>query len=161
MKHFHTIPDYPKQVTPGTILTRLIDGLGFRFYWATEGLSEKEYKFRPSPDCMSIKELIGHIWGLVNWVNISVTDKKYKRPEEAAKRRDQVIEMLFDLRNVFIKMSDEEISNVIIEERPVWHIINGPISDALTHVGQINSFRRLAGNPVSKANVFTGTPPSE
>jgi hypothetical protein len=40
-------------------------------------------------------------------------------------------------------------------------MINGPISDALTHVGQVNSFRRLSGNPVSPANVFSGEPPRE
>jgi hypothetical protein len=48
-----------------------------------------------------------------------------------------------------------------IDGRPFWHIINGPISDALSHVGQINSFRRLAGNPTPKANVFTGSPPRD
>ncbi len=40
-------------------------------------------------------------------------------------------------------------------------MLNGPISDALTHVGQVNSFRRLSGNPVYGANVFTGTPPKK
>jgi len=35
-------------------------------------------------------------------------------------------------------------------------IINGPLADALTHVGQINSFRRINGNPCKKVNVFNG-----
>jgi hypothetical protein len=48
---------------------------------------------------------------------------------------------------------------VTIDGRPFWHVINGPIADALTHVGQVNSFRRLAGNPTPKANVFLGLPP--
>ena len=42
---------------------------------------------------------------------------------------------------------------------PVWNIMNGPLADALTHVGQINAWRRLNGNPVAPAAVFTGTPP--
>jgi hypothetical protein len=57
-------------------------------------------------------------------------------------------------------MSDDDLSKVIIGDRPLWNIINGPVSDALTHVGQINSFRRLNGNPVPRANVFLGRPPA-
>ena len=39
---FSEIPDYPDSYTPGTVMGRLIDGLGFRYYWATEGLSEND-----------------------------------------------------------------------------------------------------------------------
>jgi len=65
------------------------------------------------------------------------------------------------LRETLISMSDEELMKISIDNRPFWHIINGPISDALTHIGQINSFRRLAGNPTPKANVFVGLPPED
>ncbi len=41
---------------------------------------------------------------------------------------------------------------------PYWHLINGPISDALYHTGQIVSFRRASGNPIpSGVSVFMGT----
>jgi len=40
-------------------------------------------------------------------------------------------------------------------------LINGPFSDALTHVGQVASWRRINGNPILGANVFFGTPPKE
>jgi hypothetical protein len=56
-------------------------------------------------------------------------------------------------------MSDEDLGKLRIRDKLFWNIINGPFSDALTHTGQINSFRRLAGNPVSGANVFLGEPP--
>jgi len=53
-----------------SIITRLLDGLGFRFYWATEGLSEVDYSFTPGSGCRIIVELMGHIGGLINWVTI-------------------------------------------------------------------------------------------
>jgi len=161
VKPFHHIPEYPVEVSAGTILTRLLDGLGFRFHWATEGLREKDYGFRPSPDCMSIEELVRHIWGLVNWVIISATDARYSRPDTAEEIREQLLEMVYYLRNETLGMSAEELTGITIEGHPFWHIINGPISDALTHVGQINSFRRLSGNPVYGANVFIGEPPKD
>ena len=75
--------------------------------------------------------------------------------------RKSVLEMTHALREALLSTSDEELAAIQIREKPFWHIVNGPISDALTHVGQINSFRRLAGNPTPKANVFVGLPPKE
>lgn len=159
MEHYHRIQGYPQKVSAGTILTRLLDGLGFRFYWATEGLREKDYGFRPSPDCKSIEELVRHIWGLINWVTVSMTGTRYTRPDTVVEIREQVLEMVWYLRNQTQGMGEEKLAETTIEGLPFWHMVNGPISDALTHVGQINSFRRLSGNPVHGANVFTGTPP--
>jgi hypothetical protein len=40
---------------------------------------------------------------------------------------------------------------------PLWNLINGPISDAIYHTGQVVSFRRSSGNPIPKGvNVFLG-----
>jgi len=58
-----------------------------------------------------------------------------------------------------LAMSDGDLEKLRIRDKPFWNLINGPLSDALTHTGRINSFRRLAGNPVAGANVFTGEPP--
>jgi hypothetical protein len=46
----------------------LVDGIGFRYRWATEGIDEGSLGFRPAPDCMSLGELLQHIHGLLRWV---------------------------------------------------------------------------------------------
>lgn len=161
MGQYYVIPEYPERVTAVCILTRLLDGLGFRFHWATEGLRPEDYSFRPGPDTMSVSDLVRHIWGLVNWVGISVLGEPHHRPEEIEAIRGQVLEIIWSLREAVRSMGEEDLGKVTIEGRPFWYIINGPVSDALTHVGQINSFRRLSGNPVYGANVFTGTPPKK
>jgi hypothetical protein len=38
---------------------------------------------------------------------------------------------------------------------PVEKLVQGPIGDALTHVGQIVMLRRMAGNPICAAAYFT------
>jgi len=161
MDLFHEISQYPDEVSGTTVLVRLLDGLGFRFRWATDGLSDADYGFRPAPDCMSIEELVRHIWGLVNWVCQSVETPRFGKQEDIELTRRSVLEMLQALRKALLSMGDDELGGVSIYERPFWHIINGPVADALTHVGQINSFRRLAGNPTPGANVFMGLPPEE
>ena len=158
MDLFNRIPPYPDSISGTTVLVRLLDVLGFRFRWSTEGLSDDDYGFRPAPECMSIEELVRHVWGLVNWVGLSMGLDDFELGDDVARTRESVLEMIHVLRGGLNFMSDEELEEITIREMLFWHIINGPLSDALTHVGQINSFRRLAGNPTPKANVFTGKP---
>lgn len=160
MEFFHDIPEYPNVLKGVTVMQRLLDGLGFRFYWATCGLRNEDYAFKPADDVMSIKELVDHIWGLVNWVSISVQGEPHQRPVEIVSVRSAILEMLHELRNAVSEMNDDELYEVTIEGRPLWNLINGPVSDVLTHIGQINSFRRLNGNPVPRANVFLGRSPA-
>jgi hypothetical protein len=161
MDLFHEIPDYPENMSGTSVLVRLLDGLGFRFRWSTEGLSHENYQFRPAPDCMSVEELVKHVWGLVNWVCQSMRLNKFGKQDDISLVRRSVLEMIHALREALLSMSDEELAAIQIRELPFWHIVNGPLADALTHIGQINSFRRLAGNPTPKANVFRGLPPRD
>ena len=62
---YRHIPDPPDKVSGTTIFIRMLDGLGFRFYWATEDLRSEDYAFQPGPDTFRIGELVQHIWGLV------------------------------------------------------------------------------------------------
>ncbi len=40
---------------------------------------------------------------------------------------------------------------------PIWNLLNGPLSDAIYHTGQLVSFRRTSGNPIQTGvNVFFG-----
>jgi hypothetical protein len=57
----------------------MLDGLGFRFYWATEGLRPEDYEFRPAKDTMTIRELVLHVWELMNGVSASTLKKPYVR----------------------------------------------------------------------------------
>jgi hypothetical protein len=46
---YYEIPDYPESYTAGAVAARMLDGLGFRYYWATEGLRDEDLVFRPVP----------------------------------------------------------------------------------------------------------------
>jgi hypothetical protein len=61
-------------------------------------------------------------------------------------------------------MSDEDLAAVRIRSSrgdtlPIWNMVNGPLADSLTHIGQILSWRRIAGSPPVPADVFRGRPP--
>jgi len=61
---YFQIPDYPESYSAYTVAARVIDGLGFRYYWATEGLTEKDLVYRPSEEARSMLETIDHIQNL-------------------------------------------------------------------------------------------------
>jgi hypothetical protein len=151
---FESVETYPQQVTASSIIIRLLDGLGYRFRYATESLTEEDYQFNPGEGCNTIAFLIDHIWGLVNWIVLSITGENAPKPQDTQIQRTQILRFIIKLKVLFEEMEDANLDRIIIHEHPFWHIINGPLADALTHTGQINLLRRLAGNPPVKSDVF-------
>ena len=55
------ILDSPQSYTAGAVVSRMLDGLGFRYYWATQGLRKEDLIFKPSNDARTTEETIDHI----------------------------------------------------------------------------------------------------
>ncbi|MEM9885484.1 MAG: hypothetical protein AAF849_06295 [Bacteroidota bacterium] len=167
---YYQIPDTPEVYHAGTVIARMIDGLGFRYYWATEGLRTEDLAFKPNEDARTTDYTLDHIHGLCR----VVLNTAKKVPHEAssansnlsfAKKRQQTLLMLKEASDIFRSSDPDTIEDFeIIFKRgksesvvPLWNLINGPIADAIWHVGQIVSFRRSSGNPMdSRVSVFQG-----
>jgi hypothetical protein len=164
---YYEIPDYPAVYNAGTVVARMIDGLGFRYYWATEGLRAEDLAFKPSDDARSTGDTIDHILGLTNVVLNSAL-KKENEPLDTKgmsfdEKRALTLNMLKQAADIFRLTDDLSQFKIVFKsengnsEFPFWNQINGPIADALWHCGQVISHRRTSGNPYnSKASVFTG-----
>ena len=72
---YYEIPEAPESFTAGTVAARAIDGLGFRYYWATEGLREEDLAFKPNTDARTTLETVEHIYGLSKMI-VNSTLKK-------------------------------------------------------------------------------------
>ena len=158
----------PAAFTTGAIVSRMIDGLGFRYYWATEGLSKNEENYRPSKEGRSIQETIEHVYNLskviVNCAN-KVPNNGAVEAEKPAMSdlRKLTLQNLKAASLIFENVTDFSDYNIIFinangtTKLPFWNAINGPIEDAVWHAGQIVVLRRSAGNPInSKVNVLIG-----
>jgi len=168
--YYYNIPDTPTTYTAATVAARLVDGLGFRYFWATEGLTEKDLNYKPSAEARTTLQTLEHINGLVEILANTVSKKSttFGNPAEKlsfAQLRDKTLKNI-QTASELLKKSDAKLEDLdMIFERasnkteyPFWNLINGPISDALWHVGQVVSFRRGSGNPLPKGvNVLTGT----
>ena len=167
---YYQIPDYPEEYTVTTVVARMVDGLGFRYYWATEGLRQEDLAFKPNEEARTTEETMDHILGLTKIIlnsvkkepNIRSENKQALTYEEKRKATLENIKMTSDILKT---CKPEEIKefNIVFKngesttEYPFWNQINGPIEDAVWHVGQVVSFRRSSGNPFnSKASVLNG-----
>jgi hypothetical protein len=50
----YEISSAPEKITGASVFARVVDGLAFRYSWATEGLRDQGFDFRPGPQSMSI-----------------------------------------------------------------------------------------------------------
>ena len=165
---YYEIPAYPTSFSAPNVLARTIDGLGYRYHWATKGLTETDLAYKPSEDGRSADETLEHLHGLALFITNSVTGNPNIRPrpatpEDWSTRRKETLENLKKASDLLKEMdSIDDLSIQFqrgenVSEMSLWHLFNGPLADALYHVGQIVVFRRAAGNPMHPGvNVFMG-----
>jgi hypothetical protein len=163
----YRIPPPPATVNGVAVFTRFLDGLAFRYYWATEGLRVEDHEFRPAPSSMSTRELLQHVLNLALMIEQCVDNAEARasfESDDPGTLRRKTLAVLAAVRDRLSGLDDATFAGHRVVKRdgsswPVWNIMNGPLADALTHVGQLNAWRRLNGNPVAPAAVFTGAPP--
>ncbi len=167
---FASIGDYPDSYTPETVLVRLIAGLGYRYHWASKDLTSKDLDYRPSLEAASSRETLEHLYSLSTTIANACQNRPNIRPQDfsemtyEALRAGTLNALQQAVEAIAAMEATASASNKVLFQRgdktssfPFWHVINGPISDALYHVGQLVSFRRTTGNPLdSNVNVFMG-----
>ena len=164
---YHQIPEAPETYTEGNVVARMVDGLGFRYYWATEGLGPDDLMYKPSEEARSSEETLDHILGL-SLVILNSAEHKINEGIDSSSmdfdhKRKITLQNLKKAADIFRLSNDLSQFSIIFKGKngnstyPFWNQINGPIADALWHCGQIVSFRRASGNPFNpKVSVFMG-----
>lgn len=163
---FYEIGEYPTEFSSTNVVSRMIEGLGYRYYWATESLEEKDLNYKPSQDSRSTFEVIEHIYGLSLAIVLTMDGKEFDFSQDKLDYQELREKTLNNLKYVFNKLKEtEDLSTLTITLNkggnkmsfPFWNMINGPIADAIWHCGQVVTNRRASGNPInSKVNVFVG-----
>lgn len=164
---YSQIPEYPDTYTPALVVARMIDGLGYRYYWVTKDLRAEDLAYKPSEEARSTAATLQHIYGLSNTIAKTATGRPIEgRPEaltypeirkrtllnlerasKALKKQNPALE---DRKIVYKRGDDQTVF-------PMWNLLNGPLADAIYHTGQVVSFRRTSGNPIQQGvNVLTG-----
>ncbi len=112
--------------------------------------------YRPAPSARSAGEILAHLGDLFDWALSQVrgaTVWHNSQPQDWSTDVDR----FFAALTVFDEFLAANAKLPVTPEK----LFQGPIADALTHVGQIGMLRRLAGAQIRgenyfKANIATG-----
>jgi hypothetical protein len=74
---FSDISEYPTEFSQANIVSRMIEGLGYRYYWASKSLSQTDLEYRSSEDARSTLEIIKHIYSLTKMISSSFKNQAY------------------------------------------------------------------------------------
>ena len=112
--------------------------------------------FRVKETTRTPGQILAHIGDLLDWA-LCVAKGEYVYKESAPLSWEEEVARFF--------AALKEFDSYLASDAPLGYsaekIFQGPIADALTHVGQISMLRRMAGSPVRgesyfKAEIVTG-----
>lgn len=105
--------------------------------------------FRAADGSRTPAEILAHIGDLLDWA-LQVAKGEYVYKEIVPRSWEE------DVARFFAAL--QELDSYLASDAPLGYpaekIFQGPIADALTHVGQISFLRRMAGAPVRGENYF-------
>ncbi|WP_179008466.1 hypothetical protein [Winogradskyella forsetii] len=159
---YYEVPEYSDKFTAGTMAARMVDALGFRFYWASDSLTEKDLAYKANDNGRTSLETIQHIYDLSRVIVNSTLKQPNSKDKEGLsylELRSKTLQNLKTAADILRESDDVSQFKIIFgeEEIPFWNQVNGPIADAIWHCGQLSIYRRTTGNPISsKVNFFSG-----
>jgi hypothetical protein len=129
------------------LLRHFLAALAYRTQKALRDAPPEFGNFEPGSQVRSPKELVRHMTSVLGYARTHFIGGKYW-PDALPSLADEVhrFHEMLDSLSAHISAGDE-LANTTVEQ-----LLQGPFSDAMTHVGQLAMLRRLAGVPVAPEN---------
>jgi hypothetical protein len=94
-------------------------------------------------------QILAHMGDLMDWaLSMAIGKQAWNNSQPLA--WDKEVERFF----AALKKLDDFLASSEPVQAPLEKLFQGPIADALTHVGQIAILRRLAGEPIKAENYY-------
>jgi hypothetical protein len=137
------------------LLRHFLAALAYRTQKALRGAPASFASFRAAPNVRTPHELVGHMDSVLGYACTLLLGGTYRVPPlpEFAAEIERFHATLAKLARVIAETSAWQ--GITPEQ-----LLQGPLSDAMTHAGQLAVLRRLAGHPVPPENfVFAEVSP--
>ena len=105
--------------------------------------------FRIGPTSRTPVEILGHMGDLMAW-GLSMAEGEQRWSDTRSNDWEELYVRFFDTLGAF----DAYLESDGVLGHPAAKLLQGPVADALTHVGQIAMLRRLGGAAVRGENYF-------
>jgi hypothetical protein len=129
------------------LLRHTLATLSYRGGKTLRGAPENFAKFQISPGSRTSEQILAHLGDLLDWALSLARGKQAWHDSQPLPWSEEV--------NRFFRGLGE-LDEYLASDRPLAfsceELFQGPIADALTHVGQLAMLRRLAGSPVRPEN---------
>ena len=133
--------------TKRSMLRHTLATLAYRGGKAVRGASDSFASFKASETTRTPVEILAHVGDLLDWA-LSIAEGKETWHNAKPLPWNQEVERFHDALRKF----DEYLASDGDLAATCERLFQGPIADALTHVGQIAMLRRIAGEPMRGEN---------
>jgi hypothetical protein len=131
------------------LLRHTLATVAYRGGKALRGAPPEFADFRPAPGSRTAREILAHVGDLFDWaVHLSRGENVWK--DSAPLAWEQEVERFHATLGAFDAVLASDAPLGASEEK----LFQGPLADALQHIGQITYLRRLAGCPIRGENYF-------
>jgi hypothetical protein len=131
------------------LLRHTIATLAYRGGKVLRDAPDKFTDFRAAEKTRTPGEILAHIGDLLDWA-LSLAKGKQEWHDSLPVAWKQGVQRFFAAAQAF----DNYLASDAPLGDPVERLFQGPIADALAHVGQMAMLRRLAGAPIRGENYF-------
>jgi hypothetical protein len=139
----------PDTVSARDLLRHCLATVAYRGGKTLRGASDSFADFRVAEASRTPAQILAHLGDLFEWA-LSLSEGKQawrdSKPLPWAQEVDRFFKTLSDFDNY---LGASEPLHASPEQ-----LFQGPVADALTHIGQIAMLRRLAGSPIMGENYF-------
>jgi len=130
-------------------LRHLVATVAYRGGKALRGAPESFANFAVGEKPRTPAQILAHIGDLFDWA-LSIARGEQSWNDAKPRPWNEEVERFF----AALKKFDDFLASGEPLRAPAEGLFQGPIADALTHVGQIAMLRRLAGCPIKGENYF-------
>jgi hypothetical protein len=131
------------------MLRHTLATLAYRGAKALRGAPADFAQFRAAPSSRSPGQILAHIGDLLDWA-LGLANAKSEWHDSEPLPWDQEVARFF----AALQALDDRLASSNPLGFSPEKIFQGPIADALTHVGQISMLRRISGSPVRGESYF-------
>ncbi|MGA9119956.1 MAG: hypothetical protein WB699_11385 [Bacteroidota bacterium] len=135
--------------TADQFLRHTVATLAYRGAKVMPGVNAHFSEFLVGATSRTPGEILAHIGDLLDWA-LSIVRGQQAWHDSSPQSWEKDTARFFEA----LRRLDEELASHPPPEGIATRVFQGPVADALTHVGQIAMLRRLAGTPVKGENYF-------
>lgn len=129
------------------MLRHTLATLAYRGGKALRGAPPGFDEFRSAPGTRTPSEILAHIGDLLDWM-LALADGRHTWHDSTPLAWEEGAARFF----AGLETIDRRLSAGPLERFTAEQLFQGPVADALTHVGQVALLRRMAGAPVRGEN---------